>query len=108
MDTKDTATKTELDAEKATIEEKISVLRTQDGADAFIAGEIAKIDAVLPTLTEATLKDNHISMKTFLTTLKTRMTKAPDKAVAAEIQRTEKLLLETAVQIADIQEREKP
>jgi uncharacterized circularly permuted ATP-grasp superfamily protein len=107
MDTKDTS-KTALDAQTAAMEEKLAVLRTQDGAEAFIAGEMAKIDAVLPTLQEPKLKSSQISMKTFLTSLKSRMTQAPDKAVAAEIQRTETLLLETAVQIADIQEKETP
>lgn len=92
-------TKEELTADKATLDSKMATLLTQDGAEAFIVDEIAKIDRMLPMLTEKSLSSQKVSMKTFLTTLKALLANAPVKMIEAEMARTEKQQVEVEAEL---------
>jgi len=94
--------KLRLTSDKAALESKRATLQTKAGADAFIAAEVGKIDAVLPTLKEPKLKKGQVSMKTFLTTVKAMMAKSPAKVVEAEIARTEKRIVEIDAEVKAI------
>ena len=98
-------TKERLTSDKAALENKRAVLQTKAGADAFIVAEVGKIDAVLPTLKEPKLKKGQVSMKTFLTTVKAMMAKAPNKVVEAEIARTEKRIVEIDTEVKAIDDK---
>ena len=97
--------KLRLASDKAALESKLTTLQTKAGADAFIAAEVGKIDAVLPTLKEPKLKKGQVSMKTFLTTVKAIMAKAPNKVVEAEIMRTEKQLVKIDAEVKVIDDK---
>ena len=99
-------TKEELTADKAALDSKRETLLTKAGAEAFIADQIARIDAVLPTLEEPKLKGNQVSMKTFLTTVKAMMAKSPEKVVEAEIMRTEKQIIEIDAEVKVIDDKD--
>ncbi len=101
-------TKEELTADKAALDSKRETLLTKAGAEAFIADQIARIDAVLPTLEEPKLKGNQVSMKTFLSLVKSRMVKSPVQVVEAEIVRTEKQLVEIDAEIKAIEVKAEP
>ena len=105
MDSINLKTKEELMTDKAALESKRTTLQTKAGADAFIAAEVGKIDAVLPTLKEPTLKKGQVSMKTFLTTVKAMMAKSPNKVVEAEIMRTEKQIVEIDAEVKAIDDK---
>ena len=105
MDSLNLKTKEELTTNKAVLESKRATLQTKAGADAFIAAEVGKIDAVLPTLEESAPKKGQVSMKTFLTTVKAIMAKAPNKVVEAEIMRTEKRIVEIDAEVKAIDDK---
>lgn len=88
-------TKAELEADKAVLDSKLAALQTKEGADAFIASEIAALDDVLANLPDPKPSAaGRLSMKQFLEHIKTFYQTAPTVAVERELARTEQTLIE--------------
>jgi hypothetical protein len=81
-------TKEELTADVAVLSSKMEALETKAGADAFIATEIASIDAVLSKVPERAVSDGCLSMRQVLLITKKLAQLHPEARVKYEMERT--------------------
>ena len=79
--------KEDLLSSKSEVDAEITVLSTKKGADDFIALEVSKIDEALSKMPiiEKPVAKNQISMKEFLSAVKTGMVNNPENFVVSQI-----------------------
>ena len=80
-------TKSEIEAEKAALEETLSVLQTKDGADAFIADRKTAIQSLLKDAKVPT--SGRITMRDLMAIELDKLERSPDEVVNAEVSRLE-------------------
>jgi len=74
-------TKQQLEASKSELESRVATLQTKDGADAFVADKLSRIEAALPQLSP--------SMQWHAGRVCQRLRTEPEDVVAEEINRLE-------------------
>ena len=103
--------KDEMVIQKADVDSQIITLATKEGAVDFIALEVSKIDEALSKMPiiEKPVAKNQISMKEFLSAVKTGMVNNPENFVVSKIKSLQEESAKLSVLIVEIIiEEEKP